>query len=631
MESDDGRFHCEWERGALIGKGAFGSVFFAHPKLSSSSSRLLPPVFAVKSAEILFSATLENELEVFNHLQSFPHIISCFGRELTVTDNGETVYNLLMEYVSGGSLADHIKKSGRLPVEQIKNYTRQLRLGLAHIHESGYVHCDIKPDNVLLAPSGDDFVAKIADFGLAKRRERKFSHVKGTSSYLAPECVVNGVQDCGSDIWAVGCVVYEMLTEHSVWQHDANETSDDIFYKIAGRRPCIDFGLPWEAKAFLIVCFERTAKYRPTAARLLEHTFLTGLIEDKKEEKHVDENGFGSEEEEEEVENGCEEELDSENQKVAKIGCEVEEDPEELEEAENGCEEQEEDREEEEPENGRFSECSDSLFGSEEEEEIQNGCEELDSGNQKVPEIGCEIEEDPEELEEAENGCEEEEEENPEEEELFGSEEEEEEIENGRFFDFQAECSDSLFGSEEEEEVENGCEEELDNKNQKVAKIGCVVEEDPEELEEAENDCEEEEDPEEEELFGSEEEEEEEIENGRFFDFQAECSDSLFGSEEEEEVENGCEEELHNENQKVVENGCEVEEEDPEEEVGSSYMFEDDWSFIPKEESMMVPCSLSKNDMTLPASKRRKISHLNPITGGDLTFRTLAPTIAAGL
>ncbi|KAF5738964.1 hypothetical protein HS088_TW12G00160 [Tripterygium wilfordii] len=318
MAADD-RFHCEWER------GAFGSAFLAHPKSPSSLSRdsglLLPPVFAVKSAEILFSETIENEIEVFNDLQSSgcsPYIITCFGEEFTVKDNGNTVYNLLLEYASGGSLAHVIKKLlwRWMPVEQVKRYTRQLLLGLSHIHDSGYVHCDIKPDNVLLVPSEDgDFVAKIADFGLAKRRRREFDHVKGTPRYLAPAPVVHGVLDCASDIWALGCTVYEMLTGYSVWPLDFNATTDDLYHKIASEEPHLTFRFPVETEAFLRTYLVRTPAERPTAKMLMEHPFLTGLIEEEQKEEFwekVDENGC----QQVEAENCCVKEV-----KVIETGC----------------------------------------------------------------------------------------------------------------------------------------------------------------------------------------------------------------------------------------------------------------------------------------------------------------------
>ncbi|XP_038718202.1 mitogen-activated protein kinase kinase kinase 17-like [Tripterygium wilfordii] len=156
-----------------------------------------------------------------------------------------------------------------MPAGQVKRYTRQLLLGLSHRQDSGYVHCDIKPDNVLLVLSEDgDFVAKIADFWLAKRRSREFDHVKGTPCYLAPETVVHGVQDCASDIWALGCVVYEMLTGYSIWPLGFNETTDDLYHKIASEEPYLAFRFPGETEAFLRACFVRTPADRPTAKTL---------------------------------------------------------------------------------------------------------------------------------------------------------------------------------------------------------------------------------------------------------------------------------------------------------------------------------------------------------------------------
>ena len=214
-----------WERGPLLGKGAFGSVFLAKP---TSKFRSFPSLMAVKSAEISVSATLQKEKQVFDNVQGYPFVIHCFGEDSTVEDNGDMVYNLLLEYASGGSLRDLIHNSGGcgLPESDVKRYTKCILKGLNHIHGFGYVHCDIKPKNVLLVnvsastTDGAHFVAKIADLGLAKRSwqmKKMRMDVRGTALYMAPERLMESVQEPPFDIWALGCVVCEMLTRKYTW------------------------------------------------------------------------------------------------------------------------------------------------------------------------------------------------------------------------------------------------------------------------------------------------------------------------------------------------------------------------------------------------------------------------------
>uniref|UniRef100_A0A2N9I4C2 Protein kinase domain-containing protein n=1 Tax=Fagus sylvatica TaxID=28930 RepID=A0A2N9I4C2_FAGSY len=226
-----------WVRGPFIGKGSFGSVFLANSKKPNSRFQCFPSVMAVKSAEVSISASLQKEKEVHNNVQGCPNVIHCFGEDITFSaqQNGEMVYNLLLEYASGGTLSDLINNSGLLPESDVKRYTKSILRGLTHIHNCGYVHCDLKPENVLLVPnSRGNFVAKIGDLGLAKRsglRKKRLDlrdYLRGTALYMAPETVIENVQDPPSDIWALGCVVCEMLTGKSPWDSVEELHTEDL-------------------------------------------------------------------------------------------------------------------------------------------------------------------------------------------------------------------------------------------------------------------------------------------------------------------------------------------------------------------------------------------------------------------
>ena len=133
-----------WVRGPLLGKGAFGSVFLATSKKSNSCFHCFPSTMAVKSAEVYLSASLQKEFH--NNVQGCPFVIHCFVEEITTQQNGENmVYNLSLEYASGGTLSDLIKKSGGVGLHDsdIKRYTKSMLKGLSHVHDCGYVHCDL--------------------------------------------------------------------------------------------------------------------------------------------------------------------------------------------------------------------------------------------------------------------------------------------------------------------------------------------------------------------------------------------------------------------------------------------------------------------------------------------------------
>lgn len=280
-----------WYRGAMVGKGSFGCVYLATLKNPRLNYSCFPAVMAVKSAEVSASGSIQKEREVHNNIKGCPYIIRCFGDETTTGKKGSMVYNLLLEYGSGGTLAERIKKS-ELSEFEVRKHTRSMLKGLLCIHTIGYVHCDMKPDNVLLVPNSTkgstEFKAKIGDLGLSKRenqskKRRLEPYWRGTPMYLSPEAVADNVQECPADIWALGCIVLEMLTGKPPWDREDDMDAEDVLRKIGGGHelPKIPSNLSKEAKDFLKGCFVRNPRYRWTAEMLLTHPFVEGLIDDE--------------------------------------------------------------------------------------------------------------------------------------------------------------------------------------------------------------------------------------------------------------------------------------------------------------------------------------------------------------
>lgn len=260
----------------MLGNCRFGSVhaaIFTNPRLRFKG---YPPMVAVKSAYTTSSAELIMEKMLLDHLGQSPFIIRCFGEDVTVVDkDGKLMLNVFLEYASGGSLAGLIKKSKGLGLlgSQVRRYTREILGGLKLIHQKGFVHCDLKPANILLVSDHNVFVAKIAELGLAKSAKlSKKSNVRGTSLFLSPEAVIEKTQGQPSDIWALGCIVLGMLTGESPW--DKRLRQHKLFHKIATERPVLPPWISKEAKDFLFKCFTRNPNERPTAEMLLSHPFV---------------------------------------------------------------------------------------------------------------------------------------------------------------------------------------------------------------------------------------------------------------------------------------------------------------------------------------------------------------------
>ncbi|KAF9686280.1 hypothetical protein SADUNF_Sadunf03G0142300 [Salix dunnii] len=290
MECNNNNGGVAWSRGPLIGKGGFGSVYLASLRNPKSRNGYYPPVMAVKSAEVSASCSLQKEKEVFNCLNGCPFIIKCFGEETTCNKDGEMFYNVLLEYASGGNLACLNKKSdgAGLPELDVKRYTRSILEGICYIHSHGYVHCDLKPENILLVSNSakaGEFVAKIGDFGLAKKSEKRSKKMKidpylrGTALYMAPETVANHVQEPPCDIWALGCVVLEMLTGKPAWDLKPHVTTEELLRKIGDgyELPKIPSQISKDAKDFLKRCFVANPMFRFTAEMLLDEPFVSGV------------------------------------------------------------------------------------------------------------------------------------------------------------------------------------------------------------------------------------------------------------------------------------------------------------------------------------------------------------------
>ncbi len=135
--------------------------------------------------------------------------------------DGELSY-LVMEYVDGTDLRRRLRTEGSLTVRESLATTEAVLEALASAHQSGFVHRDIKPENVLLAQRGR---IKVADFGLARAvtevTAATTGSLLGTVAYLAPELVARGASDARTDVYAVGILLYEMLTGRQPYSGDS--------------------------------------------------------------------------------------------------------------------------------------------------------------------------------------------------------------------------------------------------------------------------------------------------------------------------------------------------------------------------------------------------------------------------
>jgi len=254
---------------SAIGAGGMGEVYRARdPKLGRDVAiKVLPEVFA---GDVARMARFQREAKVLASLDH-PNIASIYGLE----DSGGT-RALVMQLVEGPTLADRIKQ-GPIPVDEAVRIARQIADALEYAHERGIIHRDLKPANVKV--TNDDAV-KVLDFGLAKALEGDPSSIDistsptisrmatqagvllGTAAYMSPEQAKAKTVDRRADIWAFGCVLYEMLTGKQAF---TGETVTESLAAVIMKDPDwsqLSAATPMRVRVLLQRCLQKDPKQR---------------------------------------------------------------------------------------------------------------------------------------------------------------------------------------------------------------------------------------------------------------------------------------------------------------------------------------------------------------------------------
>lgn len=192
-----------------------------------------------------------------------PNVVNVFDQG----QDSDMAY-LVMEYLPGITLRDLLKDYGKLTPEQTIDIMEAVLSGLAAAHKAGIVHRDLKPENVLLA---DDGRIKIGDFGLARAASANTATgqaLLGTIAYLSPELVTRGVADARSDIYALGIMMYEMLTGQQPFQGEqpmqiAYQHANDAVPAPSAKNPAV----PAELDELVLWATEKDPDRRPRDAR----------------------------------------------------------------------------------------------------------------------------------------------------------------------------------------------------------------------------------------------------------------------------------------------------------------------------------------------------------------------------
>lgn len=202
----------------LLGRGGMGSVY----KVEDLKTKSLYALKFLNKQQSNNSAwkRFENEIKATNKLDH-PNLVKV--HESGLLPNGQPYF--IMDLVGGESLAQLLKKRGRLPLEKVLKIFIQVGFALSYAHSKSIVHRDIKPSNIMLQETGRETtsgaVVKIVDFGIAKLSGKddfnqqtltKTGEIFGSPLYMSPEQCVGGAIDARTDLYSMGCVIYEALT-----------------------------------------------------------------------------------------------------------------------------------------------------------------------------------------------------------------------------------------------------------------------------------------------------------------------------------------------------------------------------------------------------------------------------------
>ena len=193
----------------FLGEGSFGKAYLAECNTDNNK-------YVIKQIT-LEGMSDEEKRDTFNEaiiLKKLDHPNIIKFKEVFLQRKPKPALNIVTEFADGGDLNQKIEKRKKLPFSeaQILDYITQICLALQHIHKKKIIHRDLKSGNIFLMKSG---IVKLGDFGIAKGLQSTWEKARtfvGTPYFLSPEIISNKPYDAKSDIWALGVLLYELMT-----------------------------------------------------------------------------------------------------------------------------------------------------------------------------------------------------------------------------------------------------------------------------------------------------------------------------------------------------------------------------------------------------------------------------------
>eukprot|EP00899_Mesostigma_viride_P012887 jgi/Mesvir1/2159/Mv16672-RA.1 len=213
-----------------------------------------------------------NEIRMLCDAGGQPGLVSFFGAFFT-PDSGQI--SIVLEYMDGGSLADALKKMGRIPEDVLSQIAARMLTGLNYLHQNRHlVHRDIKPANLLLNLKGE---AKITDFGISAGLDNTIAMCAtfvGTVTYMSPERINNEPYSFPADIWSLGLTLLESGT--GVFPYNATTGPLALMLQVMNDPSPLppEDGFSPEFRDFVGACLQKDPTRRPSAEMLLQHPWI---------------------------------------------------------------------------------------------------------------------------------------------------------------------------------------------------------------------------------------------------------------------------------------------------------------------------------------------------------------------
>ncbi|XP_053558746.1 serine/threonine-protein kinase PLK2 [Bombina bombina] len=254
-----------YKRGKLIGKGAFGRCF-KFTDITSGRVYAVKMISRLKKLQMQQRGGVEIEIELHSQLKH-KNIVRFYHHF-----QDQRYMYLILEYCRHKSLAHILRVRKLLTEPEVRYYMKQILQGLQFLHQQGIIHRDLKLSNFFIAKN---MVVKIGDLGLATtvdQSEKRPGVICGTPNYLSPEVLAKNGHSFKSDIWALGCIMYTLLTGYSPFRARSQK---EMYYFIQEGFFPVPIYISINARKLIIALLASCPLDRPCLEDIFGHDFFT--------------------------------------------------------------------------------------------------------------------------------------------------------------------------------------------------------------------------------------------------------------------------------------------------------------------------------------------------------------------